>query len=75
MEHPMRGDSYRINKQTIGLSSEAENRVSIFLPKDAIVILLEGSLNENRMVGVKWEGRVVMIFADDLRDRGTLIST
>lgn len=69
----MLGESYRLNQQTIGLSSEADDRVSIFIPKNAVVTVIEGPLNGNRMVDVKWEGRVVMIFADDLRERGTML--
>ena len=69
----MLGESYRLNKQTIGMSSEGENRTSVLIPKHAVVTVINGPLNGNRMVDVKWENLKVMIFVEDLRERGTLI--
>jgi hypothetical protein len=69
----MQGESYRLNKQTIGMNSEGEDRTSVFIPKNAIVTVINGPLNGSRMVDVKWENHTVMIFVEDLRERGTLI--
>ena len=67
----MIGESYRLNKQTIGLSSEGGNRTSVLIPKNAVVTIIDGPLNGNRMVNVKWEDLTIMIFVEDLRERGT----
>ena len=69
----MLGESYRISKRTLAINSESEDCSSLFIPENAIVTIIEGPLNGNRMVDVKWENHTVMIFVDDLRERGTLI--
>jgi len=54
------------------LTHEGENRTSIFIPANAIVTVIGGPLNGNRMVEVKWE-ITLMIFVEDLKARGTLL--
>jgi hypothetical protein len=74
MEPSMLGESYRLNRKTLAINSGGENRASIFIPANAIVTIIAGPLNGNRLVDVKWEDLTLMIFAEDLRDRGTLIT-
>ena len=67
----MHGKSYRLNAETLGiLLSEKQPRVAVMIPYDAVVTVVNGPLNGNRMVDVMWNGKIVMIFADDLRERG-----
>jgi hypothetical protein len=54
-------------------NSEGIDRTSVLIPKDAIVTVVHGPLNGNRMVDVKWENFTIMIFVEDLRELGTLI--
>ena len=39
---------------------------------DTLVVLENGPLDGTRMVDVNWEGKTVMIFTADLRERGVL---
>jgi len=48
-------------------------RATVTVPKDAIVTVVGGPLDETRLVDVEWGGETVMMFTTDLRDRGTVI--
>jgi len=39
------------------------------IPHGAIVKLIDGSLDGNRLVDVEWEGKTVMMFTTDIRER------
>jgi hypothetical protein len=71
----MQGESYRLDRQTLGINSQGEQRISLFIPKGAIVTVIDGPLNGSRMVDVKWETQTIMIFVEDLRRRGTIVPT
>lgn len=68
----MQGRSYRLNADTLGILSES--RIAISIPYNAVVTVVNEPPNGNRMVDVMWEGKRVMIFADDLRERGELVN-
>jgi hypothetical protein len=72
MEYLMLGESYRLNKSTIAIILRT-NIVPVSFPKDAVITIIAGPLNGNRIVDVKWEKLKVMMFAEDIRERGTLL--
>lgn len=43
------------------------------IPKGAIVAVVAGPLDGERMVDVAWNRKTVTIFTQDLRERGQLI--
>lgn len=69
------GDRFRIVTPTLAVASEAGQRVIVTVPKDAIIRVLSGPLQDERMVDVQWQGRRLLMFAQDLRERGRDIST
>jgi hypothetical protein len=66
-------ESFRLDRQTIGIDSSGEGHVCVLVPKGAIVTVIGGPLDGNRMVDVKWERATIMMFVEDLRARGTLV--
>jgi len=69
----MMGESYRLGKQTIAIDSSGAGHTCILIPQNAVVTVIGGPLNGNRMVDVKWERLIVMMFVEDLRARGTQV--
>jgi hypothetical protein len=45
------------------------------IPASATMRVVEGPLNGNRIVDVRWKGDTVMVCAQDLRERGTEIDS
>lgn len=66
-------ETYRINSATLAIHSESGDRTPMMIPTGALVTLVAGPLDGLRMVDVNWYGKIVMMFAGDLRDRATLV--
>ena len=71
----MKGQSFRLNTPTLGILSIDGNgqRIPVTLPLHAIVTVIGGPLDGNRLVDVLWEGKTIMMFTQDIRTRGVEI--
>lgn len=69
----MQGKSYRLNAEALGIFSGNQDRIAAWIPSGTVVTVVNGPLNGNRMVDVLWDGKIIMVFADDLRERGELV--
>ena len=65
----MSQDTYRITSPTMSLFFEGDLHISRALPKGALVTIASETFNGNRLVEVLYEGKVVMMFTQDLRSR------
>jgi hypothetical protein len=71
----MQGEYYRLNTPTLAiLSLPDETRIPMTVPKGAVVKVVNGPLDGTRLVDVEWDGKMVMMFTIDLRERGTLVA-
>ena len=70
----MPGDRYRLRSSLLAIhSDDNQRRTTIGLPEGCIVeVLLEG-IDDNRLVDVIWEGKTIMMFTIDLRNRCDLM--
>ena len=67
----MQRQAFRLKTPTLGtISSDDGHRVAVTIPQNAIVTVFNGPLDDNRMVDVLWEGKPIMMFTQDLRNRG-----
>jgi hypothetical protein len=71
----MKDRSFRLKTPTLGILSIDTNghRIPVTLPLHAIVTLADGQIDGNRLVDVLWENTTIMMFAQDLRERGVEI--
>lgn len=60
---------YRIVEPTIAMSDDMGRGVAYTMRAGAVVELLNGPLAGNKLVEVKWEGKIVLMFTQDLRQR------
>ena len=60
---------YRITEPTIAISQDAGRGVAHTVAMGSIVELNNGPLDGDKLVEVTWNGKVVMMFTQDLRDR------
>jgi hypothetical protein len=61
---------YRINSPTLALFGEDGYKAPGTVPGGSIVVIDEDSFKENKLVEVLWDGKKVMMFAQDVRARG-----
>ena len=74
----MTGQRFRMKSPTLAIMAEdGQNPASsstglslTTIPTGAEVEVIGGPLNGNRLVDVRWDGNIVMVFTNDIRDRG-----
>ena len=65
---------YRLCQSTVGLVCDPGGRKQcLTLPASALVQPLPGPPQDTLMMDVRWNGRVVSLFAQDFRERATLV--
>ena len=71
----MRGETYRINIPALAIlfRPEGGKRLPLTVPTGSLVRVVDGPLNGTRIVEVDWDGDLVLMFTEDLRNHGTLI--
>jgi hypothetical protein len=65
---------YRITNPTIAVFLEDGRHVAHMVPGGAVVTIDTAALDGDRLVDVTWEGKKVMMFAQDLRSRAVSVS-
>ena len=65
------GKQFKLTTATVAIDSHEGKRVIITIPADTTVKVVSGPTTGDRMVDVLWEGRIVVMFAIDLKERGT----
>jgi hypothetical protein len=68
------GKRYRLNAATLAIDSSGNKRTAITIMEGEIIEVLKGPRpDDTRMVDVKWNGKELVIFVQDLYDRGEYI--
>ena len=65
----IRGQRYRLNTPTLAIVNQDGQNRPISIPSGAVVKVTNGLLDGNRLVDVKWDGKTVMMFTTDIRER------
>ena len=69
----MKNELYRIKSPTLAILEQASQKLPLTIPLNATIRVLNGPLDGNKLVDVEWEGKTVMMFTTDIRERGELI--
>ena len=75
-DHPVRGEHYRLRSPTLAIVTCADDpahKIPVTIPQDGVVELIEICPSGSRLAEVRWDGRLVMMFTADLRERGDRI--
>jgi hypothetical protein len=68
------GKRYRLNAATLAIESSGNRRTAITIMEGEIIEVIRGPRpDDTRMVDVKWNGKVLVMFVQDLYDRGEYI--
>ena len=66
------GSIFKLKYRGRAISSEDDYRNVILIPPSAMVVLVEGDINEDPFVKIRYEGKVILMLSDDLRSGGEL---
>jgi len=65
------GKSFRLKVEMCGIETIRGKRTAVRVPEKDVVRVLSGPTpRDERMVDVEWKGRKLVMFAEDIRDRG-----
>ena len=68
----MIGQRFRLKSPTLAIMTQDGANIAIMIPKGAEVEVIDGPLNGNWLLDIRWECKTVMVFTNDIRDRGEL---
>lgn len=69
----LRAQTYRLKNSTLAILDQDGRKIPMKIPTGSTVEIVEQDLNGNRLVDVNWEGKKVMMFTTDLRERAEAI--
>lgn len=65
-------DIFKLKTSSRAILSENDERRVIPIPASAMVVLVGGDIEEDAFVKIRYEGRVLLMFSEDLRRGGEL---
>ncbi len=67
---PKRDQSYRLRTATLAITILDGHNCPTTIPGGAVIKVADGPMEGNRLVGVTWESKTLMMFTTDIRERG-----
>ena len=68
----MSSETFRLNTATIALFFEGGRQVARTVPQGAVVQV--NDLEGDKLIEVEWEGKTILMFAQDIRARGERVT-
>jgi hypothetical protein len=65
------GKRFRLMTATLAIDSSGEKRIAVTVPAGSVIEVIRGPRpNDTRMVHVRWNTRVLVMFTADVEGRG-----
>ena len=61
------GERLRLTRYAMAIAMRDGRHTAIIVPEGAIIELLNGPFDGTRLMDVKYEGELIMMFTDDMR--------
>ena len=69
------GKRFRLTTDTLAIDSTGEKRIAVTVPAKQVIEVIRGPRpDDKRMVDVRWDGKVLVMFHEDIEDRGEEIA-
>jgi hypothetical protein len=69
------GKRFRLNRKTLAVGASEGTKTATYLPEHAIITVKSGpTKTDSRMVEVLWDGRPLIMFVEDIQERGEEVS-
>jgi hypothetical protein len=60
------GECFRLTRAAMAIAQREERHVAIMIPEGAIIELMNGPFDGTRLMDVRYEGEMIMMFTDDM---------
>ena len=69
----MQGTRYRLDRATLAVCCKDGQQSPVRVPGGTVIELTQPCLDGHRTVDVNWGGKALIMFAQDVRERGSLL--
>ena len=60
------GERFRLTRAAMAIALHEERHTAIMIPQGAIIELMNGPFDGTRLMDVRYEGEMIMMFTDDM---------
>jgi hypothetical protein len=71
MEH---GQRLRLNRSAMAIAQRASRNVAIMIPQGAFIEVVGGPFNGTRLMDVRYEGEMILMFTDDMKTHTEIVA-
>jgi hypothetical protein len=65
------GKRFRLKSETVAIETHGDKRIAITIPSGEVVEVIRDPLpTDARMVGIRWNGRPLVMFTEDVEGHG-----
>ena len=61
------GECFRLTRGAMAIALRDERHTAIMIPEGAIIELMNGPFDGTRLMDVRYEGEMIMMFTDDMK--------
>ena len=69
-----KNERFRLTRYAMAIAMREERHVAIIVPEGAIIEVLNGPFDGTRLMDVRYEGELVMMFTDDMKTHTDLVN-
>ena len=70
MQH---GQHLRLTRSAMAIAQRGARNAAIMIPEGAVIEIIGGPFNGTRLMDVRYEGEMIMMFTDDMKTHTELI--
>jgi hypothetical protein len=63
-----KGERFRLTRYAMAIAQREGRHVAILIPEGAIIEVMNGPFDGTRLMDVRYEGEMIMMFTDDMRN-------
>jgi hypothetical protein len=61
------GEHFRLTRSAMAIALRAERHAAIMIPEGAIIEVMNGPFDGTRLMDVRYNGEMIMMFTDDMK--------
>ena len=69
----LNGQRFRLTRYAMGIEQRDGRHVAILVPEGAVIEVMGGPFDGTRLMDVKYNGEMIMMFTDDMKTHTELI--
>ena len=72
MQH---GQRFRLTRAAMAITQRDARHVAIMIPENAVIEVIGGPFNGTRLMDVRYDGEIIMMFTDDMKTHTELVKS